>query len=405
MTPHPLRVLVVEDCPSDVALLLESLEGDTRAQFEFTVVETWAEAVERLRRDRFDLMLLDLSLPDIAGRETFIQARARAPHLPIVVLTGVDDEALGLEAVRHGIQDYLVKGEFFGRQMVRAIRYAVERKRAEEALRRAEAALQQERDQLELHVRQRTAELCEANQALQAEIAQRERAQEAHQEIQRRLAEAQETERGRISRELHDRLGQDLTALKLELHVLRKAGPFPDTVRERISKLERLTDGLMRDTHRIAWELRPTALDDLGLELALRRYSSEWSAAAGVAVDFHSGGTEGHRLPLEFETVLYRVTQEALTNVTRHAKARRVSVLLERRPDCVSLIIEDDGRGFDAEALLHAPATKGKLGLLGMQERVKLVGGSLEIESAPGTGATVFVRLALAPSALCTTPP
>jgi signal transduction histidine kinase len=405
MTPSPIRILLVEDSPSDAALLEESLGAETRAQFQFTLVESWAEATKRLRQCPFDLMLLDLSLPDIHGRETFIQARAQAPRLAIVVLTGVNDEALGLEAVRHGIQDYLLKGEADGRQTARAMRYAIERKRAEEALRQAEAALQQERDQLELHVRQRTAQLRDANRALQTEIARRERAQEAHQEIQRCLAEAQETERGRISRELHDRLGQDLTALKLELQVLRKQGPFPESVRERISRLERLTEGLMRDTHRLAWELRPTALDDLGLELALRRYSSEWSAATGVAVDFHSSGTEGSRLPLEFETVLYRVAQEALTNVTRHAKARRVSVLLERRADCVSLIVEDDGKGFDADALLHAPATKGKLGLLGMQERVKLVGGSLEIESTPGTGATVFVRLTVPRVAPSRTPP
>ena len=129
------------------------------------------------RSSAFDVLLLDLSLPDSTGRDTFVRARAEAPHLPIVVLTGQADEAVGLEAVRHGIQDYLIKGQAYGRQTARAIRYAIERKQAETALKQAEASLQRERDQLEVRVRERTAELSEANRALQAEIAQRERAE------------------------------------------------------------------------------------------------------------------------------------------------------------------------------------------------------------------------------------
>jgi CheY-like chemotaxis protein len=107
MEPLPLKVLLVEDSPSDAALLQESLLDEGGGTFEFTHVESWTEAAKYLKQNGFDVMLLDLSLPDITGRETFLQARAQAPHLPIVVLTGMDDEAVGLEAVRHGIQDYL----------------------------------------------------------------------------------------------------------------------------------------------------------------------------------------------------------------------------------------------------------------------------------------------------------
>jgi signal transduction histidine kinase len=112
-------------------------------------------------------------------------------------------------------------------------------------------------------------------------------------------------------------------------------------------------------------------------------------------VDFHSQGMNVHRLPPEIESTLYRISREALTNVFRHAKATRVSILVERRAEQVSLIVEDDGQGFDAGATLGASATEGKLGLLGMQERATLAGGSLEIESSPGAGTTVFVRLPL----------
>jgi len=235
---------------------------------------------------------------------------------------------------------------------------------------------------------------------LQAEILQRQRAEDAHQLVRRRLSEAQETERGRISRELHDRLGQDLTALKLGLQNLRRQGPFAVAVGEGLSKLETLAEGLMRDIHRLAWELRPSVLDDLGLDLALQRAADEWSRNTGVPVDLHTGGDLGtNRLPPELETTLYRIAQEALTNVARHAQAKRVSLLLERRSGYVSLIVEDDGLGFDAPGAMGAPASPGRLGLLGMQERVRLAGGTLTIESCPGAGATVFARLPLEPGA------
>jgi signal transduction histidine kinase len=395
-----VRVLLVEDSPSDAALIEESLAEEGAGQFVFVRAATLAQAIKELARADFDVALLDLSLPDISGRETFLRARALAPSLPIVVMTGIADEAIGLEAVHHGIQDYLIKGQTRGRQTARAIRYAIERKRSEEALKQAEAELQQERAQLEEKVRERTADLSALNRVLHAEIIQRRRAEEANKLVLRRLSDAEENERGRISRELHDRLGQDLTALKLGLQNLRRQGSVAAAVGEKLGSLEKVADGLMRDIHRLAWELRPSVLDDLGLDLALRRFAGEWSRNTGVPVDLHTGGDLGtRRLPHEFETVLYRIAQEALANVARHARASRVSVLLERRPGFVSLIVEDDGRGFDAKGAMEAPAGAGRLGLLGMQERARLAGGSLTVESAPGGGATVFARLPLGPAA------
>ena len=392
-----IKVLLLEDSPSDAALVEESLTESGFGRFEITRAGTLKEAIWLLGKAGFDVALLDLTLPDSSGQETLLRARAAAPVLPIVVMTSIDDDAIGLDAVRHGIQDYLVKGQADGRQTARAIHYAIERKRSEEALKQAETALQQERSQLEVKVRERTAELSALNQALQAEILQRQRAEAANQRVLRCLAEAQETERGRISRELHDRLGQDLTALKLGLQNMR--GQSSAAVDKNLGQLDKVAEGLMRDIHRLAWELRPPVLDDLGLDLALQRYAGEWSLNTGIPVDLHTGGDlETHRLAHEFETALYRIAQEALTNVARHAQAKRVSLLLERRPGYVSLIVEDDGRGFDAQEVMDRPASPGKLGLLGMQERARLAGGSLTIESAPAAGTTVFARLPLAPA-------
>ncbi len=179
MSTAPIRILLVEDSPSDAALLQESLNEVEPGQFQFTHVETLAEGLAQVGQRRFDVVLLDLSLPDSFGRETFLRARDGAPQTPIVVLTGVADETIGIEAVRQGIQDYLPKGPADGAQTARAIRYAIERQRAETELRRA-------RDELELRVAERTAELKQTVEALQLEIAHRQQAEQSLRESEER---------------------------------------------------------------------------------------------------------------------------------------------------------------------------------------------------------------------------
>jgi signal transduction histidine kinase len=148
MHAAPVRVLLVEDSPSDAVLLQESLAEARLGEFDFSHVECWADACRCLRQQRFDVLLLDLSLPDTSGLDTVMRARAEAPRLPVIVLTGQVNEAMGLEAVRLGIQDYLVKGQGDARLTVRAIRYAIERKQAEEDLRQTEEALRESERQL-----------------------------------------------------------------------------------------------------------------------------------------------------------------------------------------------------------------------------------------------------------------
>ena len=159
--------------------------------------------------------------------------------------------------------------------------------------------------------------------------------------------------------------------------------------------LQKLTTELGRDIHRAAADLRPTALDDLGLQEALAATASDWAERFGISIDIQFIGDE-RRLPPDIETVVYRVVQEALTNILKHASARNVSIVLERRPQRLRLIVEDDGVGFDPEnpiAIDEAADRRARppLGLSGARERLSLVNGTLTIESGPGEGTTLFI--------------
>lgn len=227
------------------------------------------------------------------------------------------------------------------------------------------------------------------------DITEQKRAEASRTELMRRLALAQEEERRRIARELHDEMGQHLAALILGLKSLSHILPKETAIHERLQELQCLTGQIGHQVHRIALELRPTALDDLGLHSVLQTYLEEWSERTGIEAHFHSSGLDTRRLPSPLETTLYRIVQEALTNVLKHAHAKRVSLILERHDDHVRAIIEDNGQGFDVEAVMPGAGEESRLGLLGMKERLALVEGTLEIESSPGTGTTLFVRIPL----------
>jgi signal transduction histidine kinase len=190
---------------------------------------------------------------------------------------------------------------------------------------------------------------------------------------------------------LHDNLGQHLTAVMMGLKSLQNKteafeGNDRRTTGEDLSHLTQVVDGLMIAAHRQAWELRPAELDDMGLEVALHNYLNDWSARTQIEVDYQAIGFENRRPLPEIETTLYRVVQEALTNVARHSGASMVSVILEFN-SVASAIIEDNGQGFDPDV------AGGRLGLVGMRERLSLVGGTLEIESSPESGTTIFARV------------
>ena len=257
-------------------------------------------------------------------------------------------------------------------------------------LRRSEARLRVQVGDLERRAEKRAAELADANASLQNELRERAAAEERIKGLFKRLLTVQEDERRRIAREIHDQIGQQITALRMaldtiEIHTNREAALAHA---ERASRLARELD---ESLDFLTWDLRPPALDHLGLAAALANLSSGWAERFGIAVDYHAVGMDGHRLAPHVEINLYRIVQEALHNVHRHAGPCTVSIVLERADGELILTIEDDGRGFDTEA----DDRQQQMGLASMRERTALTGGRIDVESAPGRGTAIYVRVPL----------
>lgn len=261
-----------------------------------------------------------------------------------------------------------------------------EQKRLEESVRRAH-------NELEERVRERTSELSELNGALLAEVNERSLAQARARDLVGQLVTAQEDERARVARDLHDHLGQQLTALRLNLDRLAERSGASAELRELARQSQETARLIDANVDFLARQLRPSALDDLGLVVALNNYLREWSNHFEIPAVFHSSGLERSRVSPELEVNIYRMAQEALNNVAKHANASQVDVILERREHHVVLIVEDDGVGFDLE-ILSERSPKG-LGLVGLRERAALVGGTADIQSTPGSGTTIFLRVPL----------
>jgi PAS domain S-box-containing protein len=258
-----------------------------------------------------------------------------------------------------------------------------------------EAAVRTARDELEARVRERTVELMRVNQELQAEVVERKAAEAQLHSLAARLQNVQEAERARLAREIHDALGQMCTALKMDVAFLLQRLPKQESrLREKAESALNLVGELIQALRRLSAELRPSTLDALGLTAAMEWQAQEFQIRTGVLCRLHVPDEELD-LDAERSTALFRLFQEALTNVARHAQATRVQAELTVGGETLVLVVRDDGRGFDTSLAER----RGSLGLLGMKERVLLLGGRFELDSSPGKGTAVTVRIPRQPGA------
>jgi two-component system sensor histidine kinase UhpB len=347
---------------SDDAIVSKTLDG---------VITSWNLAAERLfgyaAAEAIGQPIFLIIPEDRRTEEENVLARLRQgeklEHFE-TVRKAKDGRLIPISLTVSPIRD--AKGTIVGASKV--ARDITERVLAREAQSRAH-------DELERRVRERTAELSAANE---------QRAQ-----LFNRLVLAQEEERRRIARELHDQLGQQMTALRLTLETLRPLALERSELRTHIESLQELSKQIDQDIAFRVWELRPAMLDGVDLEAVLRQYATSWSKRFGIHTELHLTRPAADLAP-ELETTIYRFAQEALNNVAKHARASRVDIVMEQTHAHLSFIVEDDGIGFDPSRTQNPGEG---LGLVGMRERAALAGAHLHIESAPGKGTTVLLRI------------
>ncbi len=255
-------------------------------------------------------------------------------------------------------------------------------------------ALQTARDELQQRVQERTQELEATNIALSEEIAERKQTEAALKTMSRTVQASQEEERQRIARELHDEVGQTLTMIKLNLQLVQDKVPEAETDAHLQEGLV-LTDQTLEKVRDVALDLRPSMLDDLGLVPTLRWYADRHAQSSGVTLTFQSDGVADHAIPPDIATACFRIVQEALTNIARHARAHQVRIELGIHADGLHCTIQDDGVGFNVTHAREAAIQGSSIGVLSMQERAELAGGSLNIVSALQEGSAVCARFPL----------
>jgi signal transduction histidine kinase len=353
-----LQILIVEDNPDDVTLVVRELVRGGFAPV-YHRVDTAPAMKSALTAQPWDLIIADYSLPTFSGVAALEIFRQSGLDIPFIIVSGSVGEQTAVGAMKAGAHDYIMKSAL-GRLVP-----AVQRELQEAAIRRGKRRSDQE--------------LREANRRLHA--------------LSSRMLEIQGQERRQLARELHDEIGQVLTAVKIDLQTqLMKMGSGAGG--EGIESSIGLVDDALERVRSLSLDLRPSQLDDLGLQPALRWYLDRQSRNTGLEVQF-TAELPQERLDPDVETACFRIAQEAMTNILRHAGAKRVRVNIHARDGELELLVEDDGKGFNVPAAQARAVSGQSLGLLGMQERAELAGGRIEMSSAPGKGTRVQARFPL----------
>ena len=262
------------------------------------------------------------------------------------------------------------------------------------ARKQAEKALQEAYDELEEKVKERTNELKQTNDLLQAEIRDHKQAEEQIHSLTQELIKAQETERQMISRELHDSVAQDLSSLKIACQTLIANEPqLSSQAKQKVSEMSEVLRRTVMAVRDLSYNLRPLGLDGIGLVEVISQYCDDFSEKSGIQVDFHSAGIDSTKLDFDMEINLYRLVQEGLTNIVKHADAACAKIGLVGAFPNIILRIEDDGKGFDVEERLAKASHEKRMGLQSMRQRVRLLGGQLLIQSRPRQGKKLSMKI------------
>ncbi|MDX2033768.1 MAG: response regulator [Blastocatellia bacterium] len=375
MVDKRVNVLLIESEPAVLAAVHLAMASAASQGFSVRQMDTLEDGLEYLADHACDVILACLALPDIQGLSTIERLRARAPGVPVIVLAHDNDDSAAVGAVQAGAQDFVIHREI-DHALPSAIRHAMERAALVEELRAA-------RDELEMRVEERTRELRQKVEELHA-------ARERMRGLSRRLVEVQEAERRHLARELHDEVGQLLTGMKLRLELCKRLPQ--DEAAELLDESQAALNELMKRVRELSLDLRPAVLDDLGLLAALNWHVERFRAQTGVRVDFVHAGVAGARFAAAVEIAAFRIVQEALTNVARHAGVAVAAVRVDADRDRLLVEIVDHGHGFDPAAALEVHTSSG---VAGMAERALLLGGKLEIRSERGSGAAIRAELPL----------
>jgi len=405
VSQEDIKILYMEDNEA-LAILFQRIL--TSKGYSVDIAMNGREGLDKYETGSYDILILDHDMPEIDGLEVARILAGRSELPPTIMITGAGNESIAVEAMKVGVGDYIVKdiqNRFFDLipsvidRLLKQNHLEQEHKKAQEELKRA-------KDELEIRVRDRTAELNTLNVDLKRELAERIRAEgllrESEQRLRylsSRLMQAQEIERKRISGELHDSIGQSLTSMKMRLeNVMRRMDHSDTEIIDIISSTVDLTGQSIEEVRRIVMDLRPSTLDDLGLIATLNWFVRE-----------HGGGLEGltvetnislqeDDIPNRLKIILFRVFQEAFNNAVKHSGADHISILLERAGEKLLLEMEDNGSGFDLETLNSSRRRYESMGLTSMRERIEFSGGRFHLESDIHKGTTVSAEWTISES-------
>ncbi|MCB0154231.1 MAG: response regulator [Anaerolineae bacterium] len=370
------NILIVDDTPVNLEVVIDFLET---YGFGIRMARSGESALERIQYNRPDIILLDVLMPGMDGFETCrrLKAEAATQDIPVIFmtsLTGVEEKIKGFEA---GAVDYVTKPLHQEEVLARITTHL--------RLRDLALSLAEKNRQLEQSNRIEKLRLFEAvNQ-------QREQLRA----LTNKLTEIQEIERAQLARELHDEMGQALTAISINVDSALEAlaADTSDSLKESLAEAGRLADQTLEQIREMSLNLRPPMLDDLGLVPTLLWYIKRYTKRGHIEVNLETIGLT-ERLPASIETALYRIVQEALTNVAKHAPtATQVQIRLERSASAIAVQIRDNGQGFDLVEIMAQEAAGNGTGLLGMRERVTLLGGSFNVESGVAQGTCLSLEI------------